>query len=221
MTIEVPRDVPFGTTFEQHTTNKPIVAVVVGIVGGKPVIVSAAEDGWVYAWDRDLKVLASWRIPGGVRSLAVTRPTVEPARVLVGGADGIAREYDLTNPSAKPIEFDGRHEGGVTAAAFSPDGTYCATADEHGIYMYDAKRGQRKYKFSTREHHSPITSLSFTPQGRLVSAGREPSIRVWIVGTEGAKVEHRIDSRSGDVTMPGVSDDGDACCSTPTRRTWT
>src|SRR5205085_3751715 len=58
------------------------------------------------------------------------------------------------------------------------------------------------------EHHSPVTALYFTPQGRVVSAGREPSIRVWIVGQDGAKVEHRIDSRSGDVQMPGVTDDG-------------
>ncbi len=80
VSIEVPRDVPFGTTFEQHTTNKPIVAVAVGVVGGKPVIVSAAEDGVVYVWDRDLKVLGSWRAEGGVRSLAITRPGVEPTR---------------------------------------------------------------------------------------------------------------------------------------------
>ena len=208
VSIEVPRDFPFGVTFEQHTTNKPIVAVAVGVVGGKPVIVSAAEDGWVYVWDRDLKVLGSRRTEGGVRSLAVTRPGVEPARALVGGADGVARVYDLTNPSAKPLEFELRHEGGVTAAAFSPDGQYCVTGDERGIYMYDAKSGKRKFMFSTHEHHSPITSLSFTPQGRVISAGREPSIRVWMVGTEGAKVEHRIDSRSGDINMPGVSADG-------------
>ncbi len=82
------------------------------------------------------------------------------------------------------------------------------TGDERGIYMYDAKDGKRKYAFSTREHHSPITSLSFTPQGRVISTGREPAIRVWVVGADGAKVEHRIDSRSGDITMPGVSTDG-------------
>jgi WD40 repeat protein len=207
VTIEVPRDVPYGTTFEQHTTNKPIVAIAVGVVDGKPVIVSAADDGLVYVWDRDLKVLGSWRIPAGVRSLAVTRPGVEPAKALVGGADGIARVYALNNPSAEPKEFEGRHEGGVTAAAFSPDGQYCVTADERGIYMYD-KDGKRKYTFSTREHHSPITSLAFTPQGRVVSVGREPSVRVWQVGKDGAKVEHRIDSRSGDITSLGVSDDG-------------
>jgi WD40 repeat protein len=207
--IESPRDVPHGTTFEQHTTNKSIVAVVVGMANGKPVIVSAADDGRVYAWDRDLKVLQAWQVPAGVRSLAVTRPGVTPAQVLVGGMDGTARLYDLSNPGKEPIrDFDGRHDGGVAAAAFSTDGKYCVTADERGVYMYEVGTGKRIYDFPSREHHSPVTSLSFTPQGRVVSAGREPSIRVWKVGTEGAAVEHRIDSRSGDVTMPGVSDDG-------------
>jgi WD40 repeat protein len=207
VTIEVPRDVPYGVTFDQHTTNKPIVAVAVAVVGGKPVIVSAAEDGWVYAWDRELKVLGSVRIAGGVRSLAVTRPGVDPALALVGGADGTARLYDAANLH-EVRSFDGKHEGGVSAAAFSPDGRYCVTSDERGIYMNEVASGKRLYTFPVREHHSPITSLSFTPQGRVISAGREPSVRVWVVGKDGARVEHRIDSRSGDVQTLGVTDDG-------------
>ena len=206
--LEIPRDVAFGATFEQHTTNKAIAAVAVGVVGGKPVIVSAGEDGWVQVWDRNLKVLASIRMPNGVRSLAVTRPDAGAALALVGGVNGTATLIELGNPTAKGREFEGRHDGGVAAATFSPDGKFCVTADERAIYMYDVATGKRKYTFPTREHHSPVTSLSFTPQGRVVSAGREPSVRVWIVGQDGAKVEHRIDSRSGDVTMPGVTDDG-------------
>jgi WD40 repeat protein len=209
VTIEVPRDTPPSITFEQHTTNKPIVAVAVGVANGKPVILSVGEDGWVYVWDRDLKVLAAGKSSSGVRSLAVTRPGIEPALALVGGIDGTARLYNLSTPSNKPIrEFEGRHEGGVTAAAFSPDGRYCVTSDERGIFMYEVATGKKKYDFPAREHHSAITSLCFTPQGRVVSAGREPSVRVWIAGTEGAKVEHQIDSRSGDISMPGVTDDG-------------
>jgi WD40 repeat protein len=208
VTIELAQDVPHGATFEQHTTSRPIAAVAVGAVGGKPVIVSAGEDGLVYVWDRDLKFLATWRHTNGVRSLAVTRPDAGAALALVGGTNGTATVYDLANPAAKGREFEGRHDGGVAAAAFSPDGRFCVTADERAIHMYETTTGKRKYTFPTREHHSPVTSLSFTPQGRVVSAGREPSVRVWQVGTEGAKVEHRIDSRSGDVTSLGVTDDG-------------
>jgi WD40 repeat protein len=208
VTLEVPRDYPARATFVQHTTNKPIVAVAVGVANGKPVVVSAGEDGRVYAWDRDRNLLGSWRQPNGVRSLAVTRPEAGSPLALVGGVNGTATVYDLADPKAKGREFEGRHDGGVAAAAFSPDGKYCVTADERAIYMYETASGKRKYTFPTREHNSPVTSLSFTPQGRVVSAGREPSILVWVAGQDGAKVEHRIDSRSGDVTMPGVTDDG-------------
>jgi WD40 repeat protein len=223
VSIEVAQNVPYGATFDQHTTNRPIAAVAVAVVGakravvdgkpavagGKPVVVSAGEDGWVYTWGRDLKPLGGWRQPAGVRSLAVTRPGAGDL-VLVGGVNGTARLYDLANPQAKdPVrEFEGRHDGGVAAAAFSPDGQFCVTADERAIYMYDVATGKRKYTFPTREHHSPVTSLSFTPQGRVISAGREPSVRVWLIGQDGAKVEHRVDSRSGDVTALGVTDDG-------------
>jgi WD40 repeat protein len=206
--IELAQDVPYGATFEQHTTSRPITAVAVGVVAGKPVIVSAGEDGWVFAWDRELKFLGSWRHPNGVRSLAVTRPDAGSALALVGGVNGTATVYDLANPTAKGREFEGRHDGGVAAAAFSPDGKFCVTADERAIHMYDVASGKRKYTFPTREHHSPVTSLSFTPQGRVVSAGKEPWVRVWQVGTEGARVEHRVDSRSGDVTALSVTDDG-------------
>jgi hypothetical protein len=210
VTIEVARDVPASPAFDQHTTNRPIAAVAVAVANGKPVIVSAGEDGWVYAWDRDQKVLGSWKQPNGVRSLAVTRPESGASFVLVGGVNGTARLYDLSNPTAKdPVrEFEGRHDGGVAAAAFCPDGKFCVTADERAIYMYETATGKRKYTFPTREHHSPVTSLSFTPEGRVVSVGKEPSVRVWLVGQEGAKVEHRIDARSGDVTALGVTDDG-------------
>jgi WD40 repeat protein len=210
VTIEMPRDVPASQVFNQHTTNRAITGVAVTVVGGKPVIVSAAADGWVYTWDRDMKVLGAWRQPGPVVSLAVTKTGSESALALVGGINGTARLYDLAAPDRKePLrELDGRHDGGVLAAAFSPDGRFCVTSDEHGIFMYDVGSGKRKYAFPAREHNSPVTALHFTPQGKVVSAGREPWVRVWSVGNDGAKVEHRIDSRSGDVPMPGVTDDG-------------
>jgi biotin carboxyl carrier protein len=206
--IEVPRHLPPATTFDLHTTNKPITAVAVTAVGGQPVVVSAAEDGGVYAWDRDLKKVTEWRHPVAVRALAVTRPGVDPARMVVGLENGTARVYDLTRQDQKPLELEIRHDGGLTAAAFAPDGKYCVTADARGgIYLYDTAEGKRKYAFP-KEHHSGITALHFTPQGRVVSVGGEPFVRVWQVGDQNAQVEHRIDARSGDVASPGVTDDG-------------
>ncbi|WP_020473178.1 HlyD family efflux transporter periplasmic adaptor subunit [Zavarzinella formosa] len=209
VSIEGPRDIPSYTTFEQHTTNKPITVVVVGQREGKPVVVSAGEDGWVYAWTRDLTVIGSWKQPNAVRALAVTPASVESPILLVGNDNGKTQLYNLATGAKEPLrELSEVHDGAVNAAAFSPDGKYCVTADERSIHLWETATGKRIYKFPAGEHHSPITSLTFTPQGRVVSAGKEPSVRVWQVGEKSAKVLHRFDSRTGDVAMPGVSDDG-------------
>ncbi|HVK13146.1 MAG TPA: hypothetical protein VM597_30615 [Gemmataceae bacterium] len=209
--IEAPINIPaaLGKSFDQHTTNKSITAVTVGMANGKPVIVSAGEDGEVLVWDRDLNFLASWSQPAGVRALAVTRPGVEPALAVVGSDNGIASLYNLADPKADRVrEFEGRHEGGVTAAAFSPDGKYCVTADEKVLHLYEVATGKRKYSFGGGDHFSSITHVSFTPQGRVVSVGREPSVRVWIVGDKAAKVDRRFSARVGDVAALGVTDEG-------------
>lgn len=209
VTIEGSRDLPSLVTFEQHTTNKPITAIVVGKKDGKPLIISAGEDGWVYAWTSDRIVIGSWKLSNAIRSLAITPSSVESPLLVVGGDNGKAHLYDLANPGKEAVrELAEQHDGAVSAATFSPDGKYCVTADEKSIHLWEVSTGKRVYRFPSGEHHSPITSLTFTPQGRLISAGKEPSVRVWIVGDKGAKVEHRFDSRTGDVPTLGVSEDG-------------
>lgn len=211
VSIELPRDIPSasGKTFDQHTTNKSITAVAVGSRGGQPVVVSAAEDGIVHVWDADLKVLATWAQSSAVHAIAVTKPGVDPAMAVVGNDSGVAKLYDLSTPGRDAIrELDGRHDGGVSACAFSPDGRFVVTADERSMHLWEVATGKKKYSFGTNEHHSPITSLHFTPQGRVVSVGKEPSVRVWVVGDKAARVEHRMSARVGDVASLGVTDDG-------------
>jgi WD40 repeat protein len=50
--------------------------------------------------------------------------------------------------------------------------------------------------------------LNFTPQCRVISAGRDNVARIWKVGDKSAEVEASFDHRSGEVTNLGVSDDG-------------
>ena len=120
----------------------------------------------------------------------------------------MAALYNLADPKAERIrEFDGRHDGGVTGAAFSPDGKYCVTSDERSLYLYEVATGKRKYSFGNREHNSAITGVHFTPQGRVVSVGRDPSVLVWVVGDKDARVERRF-GRGGEVPALSVTDDG-------------
>jgi WD40 repeat protein len=208
--IEGPRIVPALRTFTQHTTNKAITAIAVGMASRKPVIISGGEDGWVHVWNASQKVDASWKQSTGVTSLAVTRPEADSAKVFVGCESGSAKIYDLDNTEAAPKELDGKHDGGVSAAAFSPDGAYLVTANDRQIHLWNTKDGTKKYTFPARVHHSPITALYFNQQGHVISIGKEPSVRVWLVGDKNASVvpELSIDSRTGDVATLAVTDDG-------------
>ena len=96
----------------------------------------------------------------------------------------------------------------MQAAAFSPDGTKCVTADDRGdIMLWDANNGKKLYTFP-REHNSTVLSLHFTPQCRVISVSRDNSALVWKVGDKSASVDTIFDHRSGEVNVLGVSDDG-------------
>ena len=58
-----------------HINSMPITAVSVGMHKGQPIIVSAGEDGWAYAWTPDGKVQGIWKHAGAVRAAACTRAT--------------------------------------------------------------------------------------------------------------------------------------------------
>ncbi|HTU22763.1 MAG TPA: WD40 repeat domain-containing protein [Gemmataceae bacterium] len=65
----------------------------------------------------------------------------------------------------------------------SADGATFATADFNSILLWDTKTGrERRRPFAG--HRSPITCLSFSPDGRtLVSASARGSVRLWDVAT--------------------------------------
>ena len=73
-----------------------------------------------------------------------------------------------------------------------------------------------KYKFEPATgvaakdlHEDAITSLTFTPQCKLVSAGRDSSLRVWNLKEKGAyKDGNAIPHRKGNVHQLGVTNDG-------------
>jgi len=191
-----------------HASSKPISAVAVGIRSKKQYILSASEDGSVHVWDA-ATVHASWRHPGAVRALAITRPTTEKQLIATGCDDGKVRIYAVEEFGKEPLlTLDAHHEGGVRAAAFSPDGSTCLTSDDRGdIHLSDTATGKLRYTFP-REHNGSVTGLNFTPQCRAVSVGSDGLAAVWKVGDKSADVETRFDHRAGDIGNLGISDDG-------------
>jgi WD40 repeat protein len=182
---------------------------VAGIVyKDKQVFVSASEDGSVYVWDRGA-VYASWPHKVPVHALACTRPENKTQMVLTGCDDGKARLWSLAEMgSEKPtIVLETHHEGGVQAAAFSPDGSKCVTSDDRGeIFLSDTATGKKLYAFP-RMHNSTVGCLHFTPQCTVISVGKDNTAIVWKMGEKSASTETSLYC-SGEVGSLGVTDDG-------------
>jgi WD40 repeat protein len=190
----------------------PITAVAISNHPNDPLIVTASEDRTARVWRlSQVGQVTELPHPAPVRSVACTPPTCSAHLCVTGADDGKARIWDLdsTVVNPKPLrELEGfQHKGVISAVAFAPDGKYCVTADSRDICLWDVDSGQFKYQFP-QLHRGTITTLSFTPQCKLVSAARDNTIKVWSLGVNGASLDYSQEGRSGDVGQLGVSHDG-------------
>lgn len=201
-----------------HTAG--VNAVAVSAEGRR--IASASDDRSVILW--------SW--PQGARLAAFLHPAEATAVaiaghgvLLTGCADGQGRLWKIDHPSAPPVPLSQTHEGAIRATAFNADGSLCATGGEDKrIGIWDAVTGQHLYWLQGDDafsaHQGTVTSLSFAPDGCLISAGRDNTVKVWRVikssprsaGAEGSGVRGELIAsyagRSGETTDLGVSPDG-------------
>src|SRR5262245_9284136 len=195
----------------------PITALAVSNHTQRPLILSGGQDGSVNVWDRS-QVLKTWSHKGTVRAIACTGTRTKESLAVTGAEDGIAKLWDLNRVSDTPLrELNERrdneshvirHAGGVTAAAFSPNGEFLVTADgERNIYLWKTSTGERVYSFP-QVHAAPVSALHFIPQCRVISVGRDNIVHVWQVGQNAARAERSFEHRSGDVTQLGVTEDG-------------
>jgi WD40 repeat protein len=191
-------------------------AVAVSNSPKNPMICSASDDKSVLVWDRLNDRRKAYLHPGPVRALACTPPGATANLCLSGGSDGKGRLFDLASDSDQPLrELKGQHRGPITAVAFSPDGSCCATGGEdRQIRIWDVATGDLRYTLPSA-HRGAISSLNFTPSQapsmdvHLISAGKgNNALCIWTLGTTGARLDRTIDRRSGDVTSLGVSSDG-------------
>ncbi len=185
---------------------------------GRPMIVSSSLDSTCLVWDATTKEKKQQvlRHPtgAGVKCVAATGPLAAPTHLVATGAtDGRVRLWDLAKPDAIPdtplAEFEEGHGSGVTAAAFSPDGKFLATAAGREIFLWDVAARKKKYALPV-EHLDDITALRFTPQCTLLTVARDKTARIYTVGTDAAALapDGLLDHRSGTVDVLDVSADG-------------
>jgi WD40 repeat protein len=202
--VEPEQDFPHSRPFIGHL--QPITGV--AVTKDSTSIVSVSEDRSVRVWPPAGRERV---FDAGVGLTAVACTPKESAfnYCAVGGTDGKVRLYDLDANSESPLRVfdeDSRHRRQVNCLAFNKDGTLCASGGaDREIHIWDVATGQLKLKLT--DHKGDVTSVQFTPQDQLVSAGTDKAILIWNLAAESRPPE-KIPMRSGDVSVLGVSPDG-------------
>jgi len=188
-----------------------------------PLIVSGGEDRTVMLWNRfGQNPVEEFKHPEPVKALACS-PAGSNGNLLLTacadsshGSQGYLRLYDLNQKKDKAlIKEINENNTSITALAFSADGKYFASGDENGsIIIWTTDKMEPLYPLDEKHgvsavHHGAITSLHFTPQGKLVSASLDNTIHVWSLKEKGAVLDFPRDNRSGSINGNlDVSSDG-------------
>jgi WD40 repeat protein len=97
-------------------------------------------------------------------------------RVIVGGSDGTAAVWDVTNDT--PVLKLSGHAKEVMSVAYSRDGQFLLTASlDRTACVWQATNGQR---LATLSHPAALYHAQFSPDGtRVVTASTDSRARVW------------------------------------------
>lgn len=112
------------------------------------------------------------------------------------------------------------HEGPVSVATFSPDGTKVVTASwDNTARLWDVESGKELAKYP---HNSKVNSAVFSPDGtRLVTSGLDTTVVLWEVST--GKVVSTMFGHRDSVYVSGFTRDGAKVLTTSldkTARVW-
>ena len=210
--------VPFGPLPFADWHRQEVVSLAVTAHPGRPLVVSGGLDAAALVWDvtKTKQSLPLSHPSGiGVRAVACTGPAAKGGHwVATGADDGKVRLWDVSNPDKLPTKpaavLEDGHGAAITAAAFSADGKFLATAAGREVFLWRVADKKKMYELPV-EHRDAVTAVRFTPQATLVTVSRDRTIRAWKLGETGAAAADGlpvIDHRSGTVDVLGVSADG-------------
>jgi WD40 repeat protein len=178
-------------------------------------LVSAGLDGTARVWD--------WRNRAIDKAVVVLHPndllysarfSPDSRYIVTVGNDPIVRVWDWKAHS-KRYEFRDPNAGYLNDAAFSPDGKrVIAGGDGTDADSYDVARiwhvGERKPALTLSQHNESITSVAFSPDGKLaLTASTDKSACVWDLSGNGDGCDFLLQSRNkGGVEAANFSPDG-------------
>lgn len=123
-----------------------------------------------------------------------TVPSPEGSLIVTFGGEPYARVRRASN--REPVSPPLRHEGAVTAAAFSPSGEWLVTGSKDGtVQAWDAQTGAPRWTKMPR-HASQVVTIAVSPDGKRIASGGEDNL---------AKL---YDSATGQLVMPPIRHEG-------------
>ncbi len=127
---------------------------------------------------------------------------VDNGWLALGGLDGTVKVWDVAARQSL-VTFNAGSRG-ITAMAFSPDGTQLATANQDGtLQVWDWQN-----KASVAQFQATVSRLVFSPDGAQLAAGEETRIEVWKLG-DGTLVYSLATGPGGSSDVLTYSPDGD------------
>lgn len=167
----------------------------------------------------DLAVVATMKsvvvIRGGkiTNALAVPfQPTAialspDEKAVAVGAKDNSLRVYSLSGDALKEVAKLEGHRGALTAAAYSPDGKWLATADTNrDIFVWDTATGTLKIQ-GWVFHTARVNSLAWHPSSKYLASGAlDSNAIVWSIADPSKRVFIRLAHQGGVNDVEWVED---------------
>jgi WD40 repeat protein len=101
--------------------------------------------------------------------------------LISGGRDGHLRFW-RTDADFKPLRAIPAHRANIYGIAFSPDTNLCATASrDKSVKLWDAASFEPVDRFELKQggHTHSVNAVHWRPDGTLISAGDDRTIRVW------------------------------------------
>jgi WD40 repeat protein len=162
-------------------------------------LVSGGGDGLLKLWTLPPAPERTLTHPDAVLAAVVFG---DGKRLVTGGADKVVRTWNLAAPQQPERQFSG-HAAAVRAVAVAPGSQTLASAgDDETIRFWNPGNGQQTAVLGA--HAGPILGLAYHPNGQILSASADGSLKLWQApAAAGKQFAH-----PGEVTSAVLSPDG-------------